>query len=89
MNSKKSKSAEQQPGHCPESVIQVGIFLPVMMGGMGKITCEFPVGARMTFLAGFHDMTPVQIGLGVICRQNIMGPVTVGTLGCLFTTGKH
>jgi len=59
MDAKEGKRADQQSGHTPESVIQVGIFIPVMMGGMCKITGEFPVGARVALLAGFNNMAPV------------------------------
>lgn len=59
MDAKEGKRANQQSGHTPESVIQVGILIPVMMGGMRKIAGEFPVGARMALFAGFNDMAPV------------------------------
>ena len=89
MNTEEGKSSQQQPCHGPESVIQVGIFVPVMVGCMGQIAGKFPVGPRMAFLAGLYNMPPVQVGFAVIGWQNVMGPVTVRALGCLLTTGKH
>ena len=59
MDSKESKCTNQQAGHTPESVIEVGILIPVMMGGMRKIAGKFPVGARVALLAGFNNMAPV------------------------------
>lgn len=59
MDAKEGKRADQQAGHTPESVIEVGILIPVMMGGMRKIAGKFPVGARVALLAGFNDMAPV------------------------------
>ena len=89
MDSKEGKCAEQQAGHAPECIKQIRIFIPVMMSGMGQIACEFPVGSRVAFLAGFYHVTPVQASFTVVCRENIMGSVTVGAFSCLFTTGKH
>ena len=89
MDAKEGESADQQTGHGPERIEQKGILIPVMVCGMGEITGKFPVGTRMAFFAGLHHMAPVQAGLTVVGRQNIMGPVTVGTFSCLLTTGKH
>jgi hypothetical protein len=60
VNTEEGKCANQQPGHGPECIIEVRILFPVMVGGMGQITGELPVGTRMAFLAGFHDMSTVQ-----------------------------
>jgi len=68
MDSKESKRTDQQASHGPECIKQIWIFIPVMMGGMGQIAGEFPVGARMTFLTGFHHMAPVQAGPAIVCR---------------------
>jgi hypothetical protein len=63
MDAKKGEGADQQSGHAPECIVQVRIFIPVMMGCMGKIAGKFSVGAGMTFFAGLHHMAPIQIGL--------------------------
>ena len=89
MDSKEGKCTNQQAGHAPECIKEIRVFIPVMMGGMGQIACEFPVGSRVALLAGFYHVTPVQAGFTVVCRENIMGSVTVGAFSCLFTTGKH
>ena len=89
MNAEKGKGADQKAGHGPKRIIQVWILVPVMMGGMGQVTGKLPVGTRMTFFAGFHDIAAIQTCLAVIGRQDVMGTVTIGTLGCFLTTGKH
>ena len=60
-----------------------------MMRGMGQVTCEFPVGTLMAFSTGLNHITPVQAGFAVIGRQDVMGSMTIGTLGSLLTTGEH
>ena len=89
MDSKEGKCAEQQAGHGPEGIIQVRILFPVMMRGMGQVSGKFPVGARVAFLAGLDDIAPVQACFTIVGRQNIMGPVAVGTFRRLFTSGQH
>ena len=89
MDAEESEGADQQAGHGPERIEQKRILIPVMMGGMGQISCELPVGPRVTFSAGFHHITPVQTGLTVIGRQDIMGSMTVGAFSRLLPTGKH
>ena len=68
MDSKESKCTNQQAGHTPECIKEIGVFIPVMMGGMGQIACKFPVGSRMAFLTCLNHVAPVQAGLTIICR---------------------
>ena len=86
MNTKEGKRTKQQPGHTPECIKQVWILIPVMMRGMGQVTREFSVGSWMTFPAGVYHITTVQTGFTIIGRQDIMGTMTIGAFGCLFTT---
>ena len=68
MDAKEGKCTNQQAGHSPECIKEVRILISVMMGGMGKVTCKFPVGSRMAFLAGFYYVPPVQTGFTIVCR---------------------
>lgn len=43
MDTEEAEGPEQKPGHRPEGVIEIGIFILVVMGGMGQIAGEFAV----------------------------------------------
>ena len=43
VEAEKGEGPEQKPGHAPERIVKVGIFIPVMMGGMRQIPGEFTV----------------------------------------------
>ena len=89
MEAEEGKGAHQQTTHGPEGIEQIGILLPIMVGGMGQVAGELPVRIRMTRLAGFHHIIAVQLRLGVIGRQNIMGTVAIRALGGFRPTGKQ
>ena len=59
MNAEEGKGADQQSGHGPEGIIQVWILIPIMMGRMGQVTSELPVGTGVAFLAGINHIAPV------------------------------
>lgn len=77
VHAKECECADQQPGHGPEGVEQIRVFVPIMMGGVGQVTRKLPIGTRMAGSTGFHDIIPVQSRSGIIGRQDVMGAVTV------------
>ena len=89
MDAEEGKCADQKTTHGPEGVEQIGIFFPIMMGGVGQVAGEFTVRIRMTLLAGLHHVVAVQPGLGVIGRQNIMGAVAIRALSGFLTAGQE
>ena len=58
VQAEKGEGAEQQSGHAPERVKEIGIFFPIVMGGMGQISGEFAIGPWMTLPTGFNDIVP-------------------------------
>ena len=89
VQSEEGKGAEQQPGHAPERVVKIGILFTIVMGGMGQISGEFPVGAGMALPAGFNDIVPMQPRFGIVSRQDIMRPMAIGTFGGFFAAGQQ
>ena len=52
-----------------------------MMGCMRQVTGKPHVGIGMALLAGFYDVLAADHGFRIARLINVMGPMTVGTLG--------
>ena len=81
MNSAYHKGAHQQACHAPKRPEDPGIFLRVMVCGMGQITRETFRRARMTFLAGGNDILAAQGRMRINNRENFMRAVAIVAFG--------
>src|SRR5271157_1958314 len=73
------EGSEQKRSHAPEGPEEEGIFLRVVVRGMGEIAGK-PAGCRgMTFLASRDHVGPAEVRPGIADTQNVVGAVAVIT----------
>lgn len=74
MQTEETEGPDQETGHGPEGVEEIGIsvFVMVGMGGMGQVGGEARVGVGMTGGAGLDDIGRIDAGRGVLNRHDIV-----------------
>ena len=86
VETKHQEGPDQQHGHEQPGVVDDRILVLVVVGGVGQVSGELPMSARMTLGACTHDVIARQGRSRVVRFENVVLPVAIMATGCFGVT---